>query len=271
MRLWKSTFLGLIGAGLVAGAFAQSLPTKPVVPSTGRSETKVRPTTPNFGLNGEHYVRIGGSEFMTDGDAGACWSNTWNPGAASFRWSGFFFSNTCFWHVYAWVHAPGGAIVDYVEFDYNDTNASFDLTFNVYGCDFHGECNSTPLVTDTSLGSGGNGHTEDNPGITLVDNFNAEYLLEAVFPAGGPTDGSLSLDGAIIGWKYQISPAPATATFNDVGTGDFGFQQIEALAASGITGGCQVSPPLYCPNDNLTRAQMAVFLAKALGLYWGGY
>jgi hypothetical protein len=69
-------------------------------------------------------------------------------------------------------------------------------------------------------------------------------------------------------WKRSVSPAPATATFNDVQPGDFGFQFIEALAASGITGGCQVSPPLYCPNDFLTRAQMAVFLAKALGLNW---
>jgi hypothetical protein len=43
------------------------------------------------------------------------------------------------------------------------------------------------------------------------------------------------------------------------------------LSASGITAGCQTSPPLYCPNAPLTRAQMAVFLSKALGLYWGGY
>ena len=41
----------------------------------------------------------------------------------------------------------------------------------------------------------------------------------------------------------------------------------EALKASGITGGCSVSPPLFCPADPLTRGQMAVFLAKALGLH----
>jgi hypothetical protein len=46
------------------------------------------------------------------------------------------------------------------------------------------------------------------------------------------------------------------------------FQFIEALASSGITGGCQASPPLYCPDSPLTRGQMAVFLAKALGLDW---
>jgi hypothetical protein len=44
------------------------------------------------------------------------------------------------------------------------------------------------------------------------------------------------------------------------------FQFIEALHASGITGGCQASPPLYCPDDPVTRGQVAAFLAKALGL-----
>jgi hypothetical protein len=63
-----------------------------------------------------------------------------------------------------------------------------------------------------------------------------------------------------------VSPAPATATFNDVPTTHPFFQFIEALHASGITGGCQASPPLYCPDDSVSRGQMAVFLSKALGL-----
>ena len=48
------------------------------------------------------------------------------------------------------------------------------------------------------------------------------------------------------------------------------FPYVEALKASGITGGCSVSPPLFCPDSPLTRGQMAAFLAKALGLYWLG-
>src|SRR5262249_54013714 len=71
-------------------------------------------------------------------------------------------------------------------------------------------------------------------------------------------------------WHPSVSPAPAAASFNDVPTSHPFFQFIEALKASGITGGCQASPPLYCPNDTLTRGQMAVFLAKALGLHWPG-
>jgi len=66
--------------------------------------------------------------------------------------------------------------------------------------------------------------------------------------------------------SLPVSPAPATATFNDVPTTDPGFRWIEAFAAAGITSGCSVSPPLYCPDNTVTRRQMAVFVAKALGL-----
>jgi hypothetical protein len=63
-----------------------------------------------------------------------------------------------------------------------------------------------------------------------------------------------------------VSPAPGSATFNDVPTDHPFFRFIEALYASGITAGCQAAPPLYCPDNPVTRGQMAVFLAKALGL-----
>jgi hypothetical protein len=82
------------------------------------------------------------------------------------------------------------------------------------------------------------------------------------------SDGSLGLGGVRIAWHRQISPPPATATFGDVPTSHPFYQFIEALAASGITGGCNAAPPLYCPTASLTRGQMAVFLAKALGMHW---
>jgi len=44
------------------------------------------------------------------------------------------------------------------------------------------------------------------------------------------------------------------------------YQYIEALAAAGITSGCGGGN--FCPDAALTRGQMAVFLAKALGLHW---
>ena len=44
------------------------------------------------------------------------------------------------------------------------------------------------------------------------------------------------------------------------------FYGIEALAASGITSGCTATT--FCPGNPVTRGQMAVFLASALGLHW---
>jgi hypothetical protein len=44
------------------------------------------------------------------------------------------------------------------------------------------------------------------------------------------------------------------------------FQYVEALVASGVTGGCGSGN--YCPDAPLTRGQMATFLSRALGLEW---
>lgn len=41
---------------------------------------------------------------------------------------------------------------------------------------------------------------------------------------------------------------------------------IEGLAASGITRGCSDDRPIFCPDDPVTREQMASFLDRALGL-----
>ena len=41
---------------------------------------------------------------------------------------------------------------------------------------------------------------------------------------------------------------------------------IDALAAAGVTAGCATEPARYCPNDAVTRGQMATFVARVLGL-----
>jgi S-layer homology domain len=81
-----------------------------------------------------------------------------------------------------------------------------------------------------------------------------------------PGEIETSTGPVLIRWRRQVSPAPSAATFNDVPTSDPAFQFVEALAASGITAGC--GSGIYCPDAPLTRRQMAVFLAKALGLHW---
>ncbi|MEA3292471.1 MAG: S-layer homology domain-containing protein [Pseudomonadota bacterium] len=58
-----------------------------------------------------------------------------------------------------------------------------------------------------------------------------------------------------------VPPAP-TGLFNDVPSASPFAPWIEQLAAEGITEGCGNNN--YCPDDTVTRAQMAVFIIKAI-------
>ncbi len=62
----------------------------------------------------------------------------------------------------------------------------------------------------------------------------------------------------------HVPPACTGLVFDDVPcTGGPFDPWIEELAGLQVTGGCQVSPPLYCPGNTVNRQQMAVFLLKA--------
>jgi hypothetical protein len=65
-------------------------------------------------------------------------------------------------------------------------------------------------------------------------------------------------------WKRRVSPAGPIASYDDVPVGHPQRPFIEALAFWGITAGCGGNN--FCPDQPLTRGQMAVFLAVALGL-----
>ena len=97
-------------------------------------------------------------------------------------------------------------------------------------------------------------HFDDNLGENLFHQVRATLNANA------------GLGAVQIHWRRQVSAPPAVATFNDVSVIDPGFKFIEALVASGVTAGCGGGN--YCPDAPLTRRQMAVFLAKALGMHW---
>ena len=62
-------------------------------------------------------------------------------------------------------------------------------------------------------------------------------------------------------------PAADGVSFFDVSSSHWAFSFIELFAQSGITSGCSVG--YFCPNDVVTRAQMAVFLER--GMRGSGY
>ena len=66
--------------------------------------------------------------------------------------------------------------------------------------------------------------------------------------------------------KYSsaYSPPAATGVFGDVDLSHWAVRWIEQLLAEGITAGCGSGN--YCPNNEVTRDQMAVFLVRIFGL-----
>jgi hypothetical protein len=61
-------------------------------------------------------------------------------------------------------------------------------------------------------------------------------------------------------------PPTCMGVFDDVPCPGTFADWIEQLHAEQVTGGCQVSPPLYCPASPVNRGQMATFLVKTFSL-----
>lgn len=167
----------------------------------------------------------------------------------------------------AGIRLPSGALLTSATLFYYDNDSGLDPGLRIIRFNENPPDPATVLcILTPDSGTDGFGNSDsgcssiDEP----IDNFDKTYMAR-VFVNGAAGD-DLRFKGVRLEWSRQISPAPATATFNDVPTGSFGFQHIEAFADSGITGGCGGGN--YCPDNAVTRAQMAVFLARALGLYF---
>jgi len=65
---------------------------------------------------------------------------------------------------------------------------------------------------------------------------------------------------SIIG-SESVQAAP---TFEDVPYDYWAYEWIERLYNAGVTSGCSTSPLKYCPEENVTRAEMAKFLLTAI-------
>jgi hypothetical protein len=96
-----------------------------------------------------------------------------------------------------------------------------------------------------------------------VNNMNHSYFLQV---CNNSSDSTTKFRTVKVVYALQLSPAPATATFSDVPTTHLYFRAIEALARSGITSGCGGGN--FCPDQAVTRGELAKFLAVALGLSW---
>lgn len=166
---------------------------------------------------------------------------------------------------------PEGAALGYLEVWGNDEDPTYGLTVRVF--EFCQAVGFDPPTT-TLIGSidsvGSAGPTYDATPLNgyPVNNRDCGYSARVIFIPGNVSCHSdqIQFRKLAVLWDRRVSPAPASATFGDVPPGHAFFPFIEALAKSGITGGCGGGN--FCPDSPLTRGQMAVFLAKGLGMGW---
>lgn len=237
---------------------AQDSPAPPVAPQTipvnvGGAAASV----PEYGTTALTYEQVPGAAF-TPFVSGSTYSLSSVITGRVLRTSAFpaqYFA--------AAVRIPSGALLKYLELDACDNTSSTGyVQASLVESDRLGSVTASApfLLTD---GTGCHFFSEDLTSLNLVaNNLTKHYWLIAYISAAQGFE--VGLAGMVVGYQLQVSPAPAVATFGDVPTSAPFFQYVEALAASGITGGCGGGN--YCPNNPVTRGQMAVFLAKALGL-----
>ena len=72
---------------------------------------------------------------------------------------------------------------------------------------------------------------------------------------------AVSAGGSVL--AATSDPTTILPSAADVGPSDFFFDAVNLMRQYGITSGCAVAPPMYCPGDNVTRAQMAIFIVRS--------
>ncbi len=224
------------------------------------------PAPQDYGTEDESITVLGPADFVAeDGTA-----STSYPPSTSRRWS-----DAGGWLIAPLNMLPNGCRVTRITYYFRDADPDENLTL----------CFSEIRLNPSNGASGGTvciitTYPQGAPGDSRAANVNSYdiryrdveedgdsvlhyYYIRVRTPAGDDTTAIRAIE---VRWRRQVSPAPQAATFNDVPTNHPFFQFVEALADSGITVGCGGGN--YCPDSPLTRGQMAVFLAKALGLHW---
>jgi hypothetical protein len=93
-----------------------------------------------------------------------------------------------------------------------------------------------------------------------------EFAIVDYMPGSVQTQ-HIWFDNILITTEFPGTNVGPPTTFLDVPSGHLFLSDVEWLAATGVTRGC--NPPIndrYCPDDPVTRGQMAAFLARALDL-----
>ncbi len=90
----------------------------------------------------------------------------------------------------------------------------------------------------------------------------------AIFIARGLTGGGVIPASGMAGGQPYNCVAGGVSLFSDVSPTDIFCRGVHYILAQNITSGCAAG--LYCPTDNVSRADMAIFVAKAMVAPGGG-
>jgi hypothetical protein len=118
-------------------------------------------------------------------------------------------------------------------------------------------CKAIHFIASRGITSGCTGSAYC-PGNTVSRWQMAVFLAKSMAGTGVPVSGSVPGKGS-----YNCV-AGGSSVFSDVPAGEPGCKAIHFIAAQGVTSGC--GGTLYCPSNNVTRDQMAVFMTRAFGL-----
>jgi len=191
-------------------------------------------------------------------------TTTWDSASASWLRYITNASGCCF---EAPLYLPEGASITALELEGCDNSTTGELYGVIAICPIPGgSCSvlGSNTTSGVSAAPGCNVFRANFTSPATINNAANTYFVQV--NNQGDLTGAVTFRAARVYYKLQVSPPPATPTFGDVPTTHLFYQYIEALAASGITAGCGGGN--YCPDAAVTRGQMAVFLAKALGLHW---
>lgn len=193
-----------------------------------------------------------------------------------------------------YLYMPGGSWnADFSVAGINDSEVILDITSDYYVAASQSDTSlhttrvsqrssiSTPVLSTISpltvqrgqgeftLTVNGSNYSRDSQIMWDTSPLQTIYVSSTQLTATIPASLTNSTDAAYItvytpGLVNSLSVRFSVTSFYDVpGTSSI-WRWVEGLYAQGITGGCANTPLRYCPNNAVTRTQMAVFLLRAM-------
>ena len=157
---------------------------------------------------------------------------------------------------------PQGAQVNLVRFYLCDDSTVAGLRLYLQRCP-HDQTACNYVILASTSDPADDGCEVITGGGFDIDNTQYHYRLLIIDDDGSNVTRFKAVQ---LEWVRRLSPPPASATFADVPVGDDLHPYVELLAAAGITTGCGGGD--FCPDQPVTRGQLALLFARALGLHY---